>query len=511
MTESDISKSTWPPEFPPLEETTVLTFPGLGNPSYSLTLPARSRLYSLPPQGVGTPGVESLTGYITRLAEAHDIHPIKLLAYEILPLTEGTLIRRPSDDSLSTHLVRNGLVSNGMGEVAFSLVQALSKLTIRTDLHSLTMLAWSRVLAWEGLLRRTRAWCPACYDEQSLSRGSVYDQLLWALHAVTICPKHRQPLATTCPHLGCGLSMPVLAAHTRPGWCSRCEQWLGQPCATDAATYLNTAQSGTSSTASNPSSSKGAEDENLTGESYWQLWVAEALGELLAGAADLKVRPGPENIVAAIEACQRKLGYPSLRAFAMSRGPVYKTILGWHQAGHLPPVEGLLRLCYSLNTTPFMFLTKGAAIADLVKDNSEGLAMLPAKKKRQTKPKLPDPEFVRSYLGEVLRGNEYPPPSTSELGRRLGYRGYYLTKCFPEECREVTARYRAYVLERKAAAAEQLRARVLQAVRHLHEKGEYPSLVRMAGLLERPNDMRRPEAIATRKEVMEELGILDLR
>jgi hypothetical protein len=34
-------------------------------------VPSRSRLYSLAPVGIGTPHVESLSGYITRLAEAH--------------------------------------------------------------------------------------------------------------------------------------------------------------------------------------------------------------------------------------------------------------------------------------------------------------------------------------------------------------------------------------------------------------------------------------------------------
>jgi len=38
------------------------------------TLPARSRLYRLEPYGIGTPWVESLTGYITRLAEALVFH-----------------------------------------------------------------------------------------------------------------------------------------------------------------------------------------------------------------------------------------------------------------------------------------------------------------------------------------------------------------------------------------------------------------------------------------------------
>src|SRR5260370_40255821 len=37
----------------------------------SPVLPPATRLYSLSPIGIGTPMVESLTGYIARLAEAH--------------------------------------------------------------------------------------------------------------------------------------------------------------------------------------------------------------------------------------------------------------------------------------------------------------------------------------------------------------------------------------------------------------------------------------------------------
>jgi len=41
-------------------------------------LPSRSRLYRLEPIGIGTPYVESLTGYIARLAETHCITPKSL-------------------------------------------------------------------------------------------------------------------------------------------------------------------------------------------------------------------------------------------------------------------------------------------------------------------------------------------------------------------------------------------------------------------------------------------------
>lgn len=42
-----------------------------------------SRLYSLPPQGIGTAFVESLIGYIARLAEAHSVHTGTLVVREL--------------------------------------------------------------------------------------------------------------------------------------------------------------------------------------------------------------------------------------------------------------------------------------------------------------------------------------------------------------------------------------------------------------------------------------------
>ncbi len=50
------------------------------------TIPLRSRCYHLEPIGIGSPWVESLTGYVARLAETHHVKPKTLIMYEILPL-----------------------------------------------------------------------------------------------------------------------------------------------------------------------------------------------------------------------------------------------------------------------------------------------------------------------------------------------------------------------------------------------------------------------------------------
>ena len=48
-------------------------------------IPKRSRLYALEPMAVGTALVESLTGYVARLAEAHCVSVADLLGIELSP------------------------------------------------------------------------------------------------------------------------------------------------------------------------------------------------------------------------------------------------------------------------------------------------------------------------------------------------------------------------------------------------------------------------------------------
>ncbi len=57
--------------------------------SKSLTIPTVSRLYSLEPIGVGTPLTESISSYLTRLAQEHCVTPKKLIMGEIAPLIMG--------------------------------------------------------------------------------------------------------------------------------------------------------------------------------------------------------------------------------------------------------------------------------------------------------------------------------------------------------------------------------------------------------------------------------------
>ena len=68
----------------------------------------RSRLYWLEPKGIGTPYIESIISYITRLAEKHSVPVYALVNYELVPELQkeigGKCIRRI--DTLWTHKLK---------------------------------------------------------------------------------------------------------------------------------------------------------------------------------------------------------------------------------------------------------------------------------------------------------------------------------------------------------------------------------------------------------------------
>lgn len=135
---------------------------------WSLTLPAyspHSRLYALEPLGLGTPNIESLTSYVSRLAEAHSVSLRTLVIQELLPLLKRDYLFNPFGNSLDAFWIEAARALNGTGILATDWAQALECLTLRTDLRFLTLLPWAAVLTQQRLLRITRAWCPDCFVE----------------------------------------------------------------------------------------------------------------------------------------------------------------------------------------------------------------------------------------------------------------------------------------------------------------------------------------------------------
>lgn len=368
----------------------------------------RSRLYHLEPIGKGTPFVESLASYITRMADAHCVSPKSLVIQEVLPAL-GREYKTRSDYHLMNKLwIESALSLNGTGSLAREWVRAMESLTLRNDLRSLTMLTWSDVIPQDGMLRGTRAWCSICYQEWYKSNQVVYDPLLWSIGPITICPLHRRRLQFSCPYHDCQKPLSFLSQQSFPGNCSKCGRWLG-----------------------------GFESEVVTGEeSSWQLWTAKAVGELLAATSAMADAPLKEGIASAITLCVDQLAGGNMSALARRLQIPVQLIWNWKNGLSLPRFTTLLQVCYRLNVPPFRFLT--GTIEDFA-DSSDGSMQRFAPEFRKWR-KL-DKDETKRALEAVLEDGTRPFPPLSEVARRLDRNPSVLQRNFPDLCRNIVERY----------------------------------------------------------------------
>src|SRR5260370_5067184 len=240
---------------------------------------SRRKLYWLGPLGVGTVEIESLTSYIQGLGWAYRVSSWVLVVQEVLPLYNGPYDLRSSPHRLGGFGRTRAMRLNGTGEGASAWVKTLEQLTGRTDLRVLTADPWANALPNCGFLRSAPVWCPACYQQWQEQGQPVYQPLLWAVQAVTMCLHHRQPLVELCPF--CQKKQSVIGAKGAPGCCTQCGQWLGRQ----------------------PTSEGGVDDEEIT----WQQWVTSSIEELSYARMAFGLLPWDELPVG-IDACVKAVG-----------------------------------------------------------------------------------------------------------------------------------------------------------------------------------------------------------
>jgi TniQ len=200
--------------------------------SWSLSsppVPPRSQLYSLQPVGVGTGMVESLTGYVARLAEAHSVSVGDLVGRLLSDLANpkgGIVTAGAKAARVGGHGFRAcSYAINGVTDRAATWVDAIEAATTRRDLRCLTLLPFRHALP-DHLFRQRRAWCMLCFEQWRANGQIVYEPLLWAIALASHCTVHARPLDSICRH--CARSLSPLGVFSRPGYCEVCDGWLGE-------------------------------------------------------------------------------------------------------------------------------------------------------------------------------------------------------------------------------------------------------------------------------------------
>ena len=206
------------------------------------------------PCAVGTPLVESLTGFVSRLAVARHLPSSAIF------------------DRLVRPLVREGVVQQSLQLTSF-LVGALSRLTGLPRLSHLTLLPWRGFLAVRSgaLRRRPKRWCCRCLAGWRRRGTELREPLLWRVSVVQRCPVHRIPFSELCPR--CHGRQGVVSEIIPFGHCRKCGHALE---------------------ADDPLRRDSSARVRLDVQARWEWWTSVAVGRMLASQRLLaRVRQSP--------------------------------------------------------------------------------------------------------------------------------------------------------------------------------------------------------------------------
>jgi len=420
------------------------------------TAPPRSRLYSLKPIGVGTPEVESLTGYIVRLAEAHCVTVSALLKHELLPRvrSSGSANGSPALWLPRGNSHRLARMINGLGTTAENWVDAAQSLTCRCDLRCLTLLNWKQVLPNREIFYPLDRWCPACLEDRLSAGQAIYDPLLWKFKPITCCLLHRRKLRDRCHH--CHKEPRVFTGLGRLGCCSSCGCWLG---AHDRGEL---------------------QPEEIPGEDEWrwQNWVVKSLGELVAASPNLTRQPTREVVAEAIAHFLSERAGAKKADFGRELGVKQGVLKKWLLGEHAIQIDLLLKVCFQLGVSPIKFFTQTYPVLDASRVSILSKSEEPEKgdcrqakdPKGRWQPKGVNRESLRQEMRSTLTSD--PPPSLRSVAIKVNLAQRTLLYYDPDLCRQI--------VDRRVAYYAQIRDHIRQALEQGLQEEPPPSLKSLA-------------------------------
>jgi transcriptional regulator with XRE-family HTH domain len=381
----------------------------------------RSKLYGLNPCEVGNVWTESFTSYINRLGWRHGVAPLVLIQQEIVPILDLEWGKKFTSHNPSVFR-SSAMGLNGSGNFAASWINALSQLTMRSDLSSLTSVWNIGNLPHYGNLRRSPAWCPDCYQEWQKQGVPIYQPLLWMLQAMVICPRHQKRLLDRCPF--CQKTQAIFTSEkSRLGECTKCARWLGAETEPQETPVL---------------------DEELIA---WQIWILQNLQTLKTRVRSSEVIQW-ETFFAQLAVGMKEWG--SFSRLARITGIHREALHRWVSGVDIPSFEKILKFCYICNTTPLQIMNGQFASLQEVIQNETSLSTF----RHHPVPRNPvNYDYCPKVLHDICEGKEDPPVSMLHLAQRLGCEVHALTRHFPQECALISDATRKHRQQRQGSSA----------------------------------------------------------
>ncbi|MBE4906945.1 TniQ family protein [Bacillus luteolus] len=399
--------------------------------------PSRSVLFNIEPLGLGTPYVESLSSYISRLARYHCLSTgtlfSKLIAIYLNKYYITEIAGRGGDGFYDSS---NGV--NGIGSLAIDFVEVIEFLTSRNNISKLTFLPWSSILPTRGLMETKKKWCPFCYEDSLANQSEVYDPLIWSLKESKYCLKHKVTLVSTCNR--CYRKINFLSRDSNPGFCHSCKSWLGS----HTETFYN-------------------EIEPLD----MKIGNSERIGEMLeisSGVRPINIRRSQvgEALNFYLNSCFKG----DLKAFAHVLETPITTFRYWQKGINLPPLRGLLKICLNLDI----------GLLDFIEMKHIEIHSYENKVFSQTytkEIKKYDHDKVKAILMEEITNPK--GTSLSQLAKVIGCDRKLLYIKFPNESKQIVDNNKSNLMYRKIERRVTSEEKLLKAIKNLLDKDLYPS------------------------------------
>jgi len=389
----------------------------------------RSCLYSIDPIGIGSIEVESLSSYITRLAEAHCITVGDIMTHLIAPRINKKYINNIVFNG-GNGFYKSSSAINGHGIIAQDLTEVITTLTCREDIGKTTLVNCQELVPFRGLLKSSRYWCASCFQADLESKQIVYERLSWTLQPFHKCLIHDKVLESVCPF--CKAGMYILERKSLPGYCTKCFYWLGS--------YRGRQCAGIDSKKSNDFMKDFFLElntsifENYRISSSLLFYIENSFEGSLTKAADF-------------------FGYSK------------STLWGWKEGENLAPLKALIDITSKLQLKLSGFINMEKPQETLIDTSVNKYSPLERVKKDHNK--------IRDYLNVIIA--EKVAYSLGEIANLVDCDRKLLTQLYPKECQQIKTNYSVVLEAKKQSKNKIMKKSIDNAVYRLIKRGTYPS------------------------------------
>lgn len=397
----------------------------------------RSCLYSIEPIGISSIEVESLTSYISRLADNHCVTVGDIMKHLIAPEMGkkyiNNIVVRGGDG-----FYKSSSAINGHGILAGDFVKEISFLTSREDICKTTFTNCKDLVPFRGLLKRVRYWCPSCFQADLETGKSVYERLSWTLQPFLKCIIHDRVLERSCPF--CKSCMYTLERKSVPGYCTKCFFWLGN--------YRE-----------NQSIDMNCGKTNDSMKIFFSQLINRSF------ESDCVLRSVSFYIDNNFEGSLTK----AAEIFGFSKS----TLWGWREGVNLPSLKALIDITSILQLDLSSFIDMEKTETILTKNCTFKISPSVRAKKDHNK--------IIDFLNIVI--TEKIAYSLTEIAKLMQCDRKLLTQMYPNECRQIKILYLNSIEEKKKNKSEIMQKKIDDAVYTLKKQGIYPTRRRIEGII----------------------------